>query len=104
MADGDSPQDRAYRVGFKRSKREDYAIDLLRQARTAFDDVVAVDRILAELGRYYNAIADAPVVPLDTRKRIVRFLESGERSSAERLLDDCLAKYQVDEGDGPPNR
>lgn len=98
---GDSPQDRAYRVGFKRSKREDYAVDMLRQAREKLDDVDEVNRILAELGRYYNAIADASVVPLGTRKRIIEALEAGNRRGAEALLDECLAKYRVAEDEDP---
>lgn len=97
---GDSPQDRAYRVGFKRSKREDYALDLLLQARARFRDPDEVDRILREIGRYYNAIADAPIVSLDERRCIVECLRAGQLDEAGRVLDACLARYQVqEEGD-----
>ena len=94
---GDTPQDRAYRVGFKRNKREDYAVDLLRQARANLGDVDRVDAILFELGRYYNAIADAPVVSLDARKLVVELLHAGDPTAATEILDDCLARYQVAE-------
>ena len=92
---GDSPQDRAYRVGFKRTRREDYAVDVLRQARARFDAPDDVDRMLRELGRYYNAIADAPVVSLEERRGIVESLRAGRLEEAARVLDACLARYEV---------
>jgi hypothetical protein len=94
-----NPQDRAYRVGFKRTKREDYAVDMLREARARLDDVAHVDAILFELGRYYNAIANAPVVSLEARQRIVGLLRDGKTDEAGRLIDECLARYQVAESD-----
>ncbi len=97
---GETPQDRAYRVGFKRSKREDYAVDLLRQARAHLDDIAQVDRILLELGRYYNAIANAPIVSFDERRRVVESLTAGDRDAAVAVLDGCLARYQVQEEGG----
>ena len=101
MADQtESPQDRAYRVGFKRQKREDYAVDLLRLARGSLHDVREVDRLLAELGRFYNAIANAPVVSLETRKRVVASLEAGRSDDAATLIDECLARYVVREDRG----
>ena len=97
--DATSPQDKAYRVGFKRTKREDFAVDMLRTARAHLDDVERVNTILFELGRYYNAVADAPLVSLATRQRIVGLLRDGRTDEAARLLDDCLARYQVPEAE-----
>jgi len=96
---GDSPQDRAYRVGFKRTKREDYAVDVLRQTRARFGEPDEVDRMLRELGRYYNAIADRPIVSLEERQRIVESLRAGRVEDAATVLDACLARYQVHEED-----
>ena len=93
----DSPQDRAYRVGFKRTKREDYAVDLLREARASLRDADRVNAILFELGRYYNAVADGPIVSLDRRRRIVESLRAGDTTTAAALLDECLANYRVAE-------
>jgi hypothetical protein len=95
----DAAADRAYQVGFKRTKREDYAVDRLREARANVDDIERVNRILAEVGRFYNAIADAPLVSLQTRQRIVDLLRDGRLDEACSLIDDCLARYQVEEGD-----
>jgi hypothetical protein len=94
---GGTPQDRAYRVGFKRSKREDYAVDLFRLALARLGDAGEVNRILVELGRYYNAIADAPLVSLETRQRIMTLLAAGDRAGAGQLIEGCLDRYQVDE-------
>jgi hypothetical protein len=96
---GESPQDRAYRVGFKRQKREDYAVDLFRLARASAMDIPEVNRILGELGRFYNAIADAPLVSLETRRRVIASLEAGRTDEAVQLIDDCLARYLVREED-----
>jgi hypothetical protein len=96
---GDTPQDRAYRVGFKRSKREDYALDLLQQARAKVQDPDEVDRILREVGRYYNAIANAPIVSLDERRRIVELIRAGQSDEAAGLLGAFMARYQVQEED-----
>ncbi len=95
--DRDTPEDRAYRVGFKRTKREDFAVDKLREARASLDDPARVNRILFEVGRYWNAIADRPLVPLATRQQIVRLLEQGDPAEAARIIDACLAAYQVSE-------
>ncbi len=91
----DTPENRAYRVGFKRAKREDYAVDKLREARAHLDDPARVHRILFDVGRYYNALADAPLVPLETRQRILGSLAQGHTAEAARLIDECLASYQV---------
>jgi hypothetical protein len=95
----DPTADRAYRVGFKRAKREDYAADRLREAASNLHDVERVNRVLAELARFYNAIADAPVVSLERRQQIVRALHAGRLDEARRLIDDCLARYEVDDRD-----
>ncbi|HEV8640884.1 MAG TPA: hypothetical protein VGV13_07295 [Methylomirabilota bacterium] len=96
---GDSPQDKAYRVGFKRSKREDYAVDMLQRARGNLEDPDQVDRILRDIGRYYNAIADQPIVSLEERRQIVESLRAGRTAEAAALLDACLGRYQVQEDD-----
>jgi hypothetical protein len=98
-AAADASADRAYRVGFKRTKREDYAVDRLREAAANLHDVDRVNRVLAELARFYNAIADAPVVSLERRQQIVQALHAGHVDEARRLIDDCLARYEVEEGD-----
>lgn len=82
-----------HRRGLKFRKREDYAVELFREARASLSDVDRVDRILRDLGRFYNPYVNAPVVELDTRKRIVSLLKDGDVEAAARLLDERLVSY-----------
>jgi hypothetical protein len=74
-------------------RRDDLALDFFRQAETNLADAARVDRILFELGKCYNPVTDAPIVDLETRKRIVGFLRAGQAEDARRLLDEQLAAY-----------
>lgn len=74
-------------------RRDDLALDLFRQAETSLADAARVDRILLELGKCYNPVTNAPIVTLETRKRIVGFLRAGQGEDARRLLDEQLDAY-----------
>jgi FdhD protein len=90
-----SPEARAYRRGFRqKSRRDDYALDLFDEARAKLaSDPARVDRILRELARLYNPLADGPLVDLDTRARIMTLLERGRHEQAEALLDTRYRLY-----------
>jgi hypothetical protein len=92
-APGDSPEDARHRRGLRFRKREDHAVELFREARAHLDDVARVRRILLELGRFYNPLADAPIVDAASRRRIVEALEAGRDGEARALLDERLALY-----------
>jgi hypothetical protein len=96
--------DRAYQRRFrdKGNKRDDWAIDAFRQAFASLDDPPRVDRLLFELGRYYNAIADGPIVDLPTRRRVADLLAGGQLEEARHLLRACLDRYRggIDDGLG----
>jgi hypothetical protein len=84
-----------------RQKRDDYALDLFREALGYLDDTARVNRILRELGKLYNPVTDAPIVSLDARQRIIALLEAGQATDARALLDECCRLYApVDSGDG----
>ena len=86
-------EERQHRRGLKFRKREDYAIELFRQAQASLGDVAQVDRLLLQLGRFYNPYVNAPIVDLETRKRIVAMLQRGDVEGARRLIDERLALY-----------
>ncbi len=88
-----------HRRGLKFRKREDHAIELFREAQAHLSDIARVNRILLELGRFYNPVIDAPIVDLATRRRIVELLESRQTDAAQRLLEERLALYARIEGD-----
>jgi len=102
---GDGPrEDRAYRRRFrdKGNKRDDWAIDVFREVFASFDDPDRVDRLLFDLSRYYNALADGPIVDLATRQRVSTLLRAGDAEPARALLEGCLANYRggIDDGIG----
>lgn len=96
MADDLTPDDneaQRHRRNLKFRKRDDHAIELFREAKSHLADIVRVSRILVELGRYYNPLANGPIVDLATRRRIVELLEASQPEEARRLLDERLALY-----------
>jgi hypothetical protein len=107
---GDGPIDSAAERAFKRrfggkdkgrNKRDDYALDLFREAGGYLDDPARVNGILRELGKLYNPMTDAPIVDLATRRRIVAMLVDGDRAGAKALLDQCCRLYAPrDVGEG----
>ncbi|MEK7714376.1 MAG: hypothetical protein AAB387_02860 [candidate division NC10 bacterium] len=88
-----------HRRGLKFRKREDHAIELFREAQAHLSDIARVNRILLELGRFYNPVIDAPIVDLATRRRIVELLESRQTDAAHRLLEERLTLYARIEGE-----
>jgi hypothetical protein len=76
-----------------RDKREDYALDLFREAAAHLDDHARVNAILRELGKLYNPVVDAPIVDLASRQRIMSLLQGGSREEASRLLDERRRLY-----------
>jgi hypothetical protein len=84
-----------------RNKRDDYALDLFREALAYLDDTARVNGILRELGKLYNPVTNAPIVSLDARRRIIALLETADAAGARMLLDECRRLYApVDSPDG----
>ena len=76
-----------------RNKRDDYALDLFREAAACLDDLPRVNGILRELGKLYNPMIDAPIVDLPTRQRIMTLLGEGARAQAALVLDERQRLY-----------
>jgi hypothetical protein len=91
--DGDEAETGRHLRGLKFRKRDDYAIELFREAQTHLADIARVDRILLELGRFYNPFVNGPIVDLPTRRRIVEALQAGQEDVARTLLGERLALY-----------
>jgi hypothetical protein len=96
----EGPEDRRHRRGLRFRKREDYAVELFREAQANLDDIARVDRILLELGRFYNPFVNEAIVDLATRRRIVELLRASRRAEARRLLDERLSLYARVDSDG----
>jgi hypothetical protein len=84
------------------NKREDWAVDALREAMASLDDPARVDGLLFHLGRYYNPLTDGPIVDMPTRQQVATRLSTGDREGARALLAACLARYRggIDDGLG----
>ena len=76
-----------------RNKREDYALDLFREAAAYLDDPPRINELLRELGKLYNPVLNGPIVDLPTRQQIVILLTRGAREEAARLLDERRRLY-----------
>ncbi|MBI1736103.1 MAG: hypothetical protein HYR51_13085 [Candidatus Rokubacteria bacterium] len=92
MAD-DRDDESGHRRRLKFRQRDDHAVELFEEARARLDDTDRVNRILLELGKFYNPYVDAPIVDLATRRRILEALASGDRTTALALLDERLTAY-----------
>jgi hypothetical protein len=91
-------QEERHRRRLKFRRREDYAVELFGEARANLNDLPRVDRILLELGRFYNPYINAPIVDLTTRRRIMESLARGDDAEASRLLEERLALYSRSPG------
>lgn len=105
MADrepGDPIGERAYQRRFrdKGNKREDWAVDVFREVFAHLDDPPRVQRLLFDLGRYYNALTDGPIVDLRTRQRVAECLGRGATEEARALVQACLDRYRGGIQDG----
>lgn len=70
-----------------RDKREDYALDLFREAASCLDDLERVNSLLRELAKLYNPVIDGPIVDLETRRQVIALLRAGSRDEAAAVLD-----------------
>jgi hypothetical protein len=86
-------EERRHRQGLRFRKRDDHAVELFREAQAHLDDWARVDRILLELGRFYNPFVNGPIVDLATRRHIVELLQASRGEEARRLLEERLSLY-----------
>ncbi len=87
---------------FKGDRRDDYAMDLFREALANLGDAARVNRVLGALGRVYNPLIDAPIVDLATRQQVAGLLESGRAEEARALIEARMVLYAPSGGEGGP--
>lgn len=93
---GNDPRADAEDLVFRRGKlrkRDDPAVDMLREALANLQDTARVKQILVQLGRLYNPVTNGPIVGLATGRRVVELLEAGREEDARQILDDQLRLY-----------
>ena len=75
---------------------------MMREALANLDDAPRVKRLLLELSRFYNPVADGPVIDPDTRHAVIACLEAADLAGARALLEAHLAAYlKIDEPQRP---
>ena len=71
---------------------------MMREALANLDDAPRVKRVLLELSRFYNPVADGPVIDPDTRHAVIACLDASDLAGARALLEAHLASYlRIDE-------
>jgi hypothetical protein len=89
----DAARDERHRRGLKFRRRDDYAVELFKEALSRLDDRRRVDEILLQLGRFYNPYIDQSIVDPATRRRVLASLEDGAVGLARTLLEERLKLY-----------
>jgi hypothetical protein len=84
--------DLVFRRG-KLRKRDDPAIDLFREALANPEDRSRVQRILAELARFYDPVRNGPVVDAAVRRAVVEDLNAGRFDPARQRLEEAFRVY-----------
>lgn len=90
----------------RRMKRDQVVVvKILEQIKNHLDDPLEANRLLRELGKFYDPVTGAAVMNGAARKRLVDLLERGQRgevcAAIDRHIEDYLA--QLPEG-GRANR
>src|SRR5437667_12341944 len=88
-----SPWGGPSRRGLKLRKRDDYGVELFRQAIETLADPPRLRHALLELTRAYNPLDDAPILPPSARQTVLALVEAGEVESARGLLESRLDAY-----------
>ena len=97
-----SAEEERHRRRLKFRQRDDYAVELLKEAEEHLGDPARVSQILILLGRFYNPYIDAPIVDLASRREILEALERGDVDRARDALDARLRLYaRMDDTAGP---
>ena len=96
----DPARERGFRRGLKFRQRDDYAVELFKEALEHLDDRDRVSRVLLSLSRFYNPYVDQSIVDPATRRRVLEALDAGDTAVARDLLDERLRLYaRSDEAD-----
>ena len=89
----DPSEEQGHRRGLKFRRRDDYAVELFKEALAHLDDRDRVGRLLLSLSRFYNPYVDQPIVDTATRRRVLEALEAGDPDRARDLLEERLKLY-----------
>lgn len=69
-------------------------VQLLEQAKGKLGDVGEVNRLLRELGKFYDPLTGGAMVDGAARRRLVELLERGQRDEVLAAIDQYLETYK----------
>ena len=86
----------------RRMKRDQVVVlKILDQVKAHLDDPLEANRLLRELGKFYDPVIGAAIVDGLSRKRLVELLERGEQGEVTAAIDRYIETYAA-QLPGPP--
>ncbi|MGH7432592.1 MAG: hypothetical protein ACREJL_02435 [Candidatus Methylomirabilales bacterium] len=69
-------------------------VKLLKQAKSKLDDPIEVNRLLRELGKFYDPLTGKAMVDGPSRQQVVTLVERGDKAGAVAAIDQYIENYQ----------
>ena len=77
-------------------------IKLLKQAKEELDDPIEVNRLLREVGKFYDPMSGKAMIEGASRARVIALIERGDKPEAlaaiDRYIEDYLKRVQPESG------
>ena len=69
-------------------------VKLLKQAKSELDDPIQVNRLLREVGKFYDPMTGKAMIDGASRAQVIALIERGERAEALAAIDQHIENYQ----------
>jgi hypothetical protein len=69
-------------------------VKLLKQARRQLDNTAEVNRLLREIGKFYDPLTGKAMIDGSTRQRVVALVDRGAVADAAAAIDQFIENYQ----------
>jgi len=69
-------------------------VKLLKQAKGELDDPIQVNRLLREVGKFYDPMTGKAMIDGVSRAQVIALIERGERAEALAAIDKHIENYQ----------
>ena len=69
-------------------------VKLLKQAKGELDDPMEVNRLLREVGKFYDPMTGKAMIDGASRAQVIALIERGERAEALAAIDQYIENYQ----------
>ena len=78
----------------RRMKRDQVVVvRLLERIKENLDDPLEANRLLRELGKFYDPVAGAAIVDGEARRGLLERIERGERDEVAEIIDRYIENY-----------